>query len=266
MFAVPCVSFTVCVEFLHSYLATTQLLLQAGIQHGLVNINGDCYLGSARNRLVHKALTEFPDATDLFFLDDDIGWEPEAVLRLLADDVDVVAGVYPKKQETLEFPVVMDESSGHLIKSVSGLFKALRVPTGFLRIRRHVLEQMAAVSAKYIQQMPDGGNAELAEIFQVGVKDGRLWGEDFDWSNKWRAMGGELWVDPTITFTHSGRKQWKARLWDSAQPVQSGAVPAGQCAHFNQPCRSVSSCMLTGKCILQAKAEEMLSINEGVVG
>lgn len=222
VFAVPCVSHSVTVEFFHSYLASMQLLMKAGIQHACINVNGDCYLASARNRLVHKFLIEFPDATDLFFLDDDIGWtDPEAPLRLLEDEVDVVAGVYPKKQETLEFPVVMDESPGHLIKSPSGLFKALRVPTGFLRIRRHVLEAMAAQSAIYTQQMPDGSKAQIAEIFQMGVKDGLWWGEDFDWCNKWRAMGGEIWVDPTIEFTHSGRKQWKARLWDSAMPVQS---------------------------------------------
>lgn len=220
VFAIPCVSHTVSVEFFYSYQASSQLLMKAGITHGCINVNGDCYLASARNRLVHKFLTEFPDATDLFFLDDDIGWtDPEAIGRLLLDEVDVVAGVYPKKQEKLEFPVVMDDSLGHLIQSPSGLFKALRVPTGFLRIKRHVLEKMAEESPKYTQALAEGGSTTIAEIFQMGVKDGLWWGEDFDWCNKWTAMGGEIWVDPTIEFTHSGRKQWKGRLWDSAKPI-----------------------------------------------
>lgn len=226
VFAVPCVSHTVSTEFFYSFFASSHLLAKAGIVHNVINVNGDCYLASARNRLVHKFFTEFPEATDLFFLDDDIGWDDAAApLRLLQDDVDVVAGVYPKKQEKLEFPVQMDESAGHLVQTPSGLFKALRVPTGFLRIKRHVLEKMAAASPLYTQQMPDGSKAEIAEIFQMGVKDGLWWGEDFDWSNKWRAMGGELWVDPTIEFTHSGRKQWKARLWDSAMPVSATPMP-----------------------------------------
>lgn len=225
VFAIPSVSHSVCVEFFYSFIATTQYLMKAGVEFGCINVNGDCYLASARNRLVHKFLTEFPDGTELFFLDDDIGWDdPEAVGRLLLDDVDVVAGVYPKKQEKLEFPVVLDESAGHLNFTPSGLVKALRVPTGFLRIKRHVLEKMAAASPLYSQQMPDGASEQIAEIFQMGVKDGLWWGEDFDWSNKWRAMGGELWVDPTIEFTHSGRKQWKARFWDSAVPAK--ATPA----------------------------------------
>ena len=228
VFATPMLNHSVSAEFFRSYIASSQLLQRSGITHGFVQVLGDCYLAAARNRLVYKFFAEYPDATDLFFLDDDIGWtDPEAPLRLLLDDVDVVAGAYPKKQEKLEFPIVMDESAGHLIKSPSGLFKALRVPTGFLRIRRHVLEQMAAVSPVYTQQMPDGSKAEIAEIFQMGVKDGLWWGEDFDWCNKWRAMGGEIWVDPTIEFTHSGRKQWKARLWDSAMPVQA-SIPINE--------------------------------------
>lgn len=222
VFAVPCVSHSVTVEFFHSYMASSQHLTKCGITHACINVNGDCYLASARNRLVHKFFVEFPDATDLFFLDDDVGWtDPEAPARLLLDEVDVVAGVYPKKQEVLEFPVVMDESLGHLTKSPSGLFKALRVPTGFLRIRRHVLEKMAASSPVYIQQMPDGSKSEIAEIFRMGAYGtGLWWGEDFDWCNRWIDMGGEIWVDPTIEFTHSGRKQWKARLWDSAMPLK----------------------------------------------
>jgi hypothetical protein len=119
----------------------------------------------------------------------------------------------------------MDESLGHLQQTPSGLFKALRVPTGFLRIKRHVLEKMAAVSHKYTQVMPDGSKATIAEIFRMGCYGSEFWwGEDFDWCNQWREMGGEIWVDPTIEFTHSGRKQWKARLWDSAMPVQQKAA------------------------------------------
>lgn len=222
VFAVPSVSHSVTVEFFHSYLASSQILMKAGITHELINVNGDCYLASARNRLVHKFLTEFPDATDLFFLDDDIGWtDPEAIGRLLLDEVDVVAGVYPKKQEKLEFPVVMDESAGHLVQTPSGLFKALRVPTGFLRIKRHVIERMTTECPTYTQAMPDGSSATISEIFRMGAYGTDFWwGEDFDWCNRWRAMGGEIWVDPTIEFTHSGRKQWKARLWDSAMPVR----------------------------------------------
>jgi hypothetical protein len=220
VFAVPSASHSICVEFFRSYIASSQILQRAGITHTCVQVNGDYYLSHARNRLVHLFLTDYPDATDLFFLDDDLGWEAEAIPRLLQDPVDVVAGVYPKKQDKLEFPVVMDQADGHTIRGHGGLFRALRVSTGFLRIRRHVLERMAAQSPIYEVATPDGGRATIAEVFTMGVKDGLWWGEDFAWCNKWREMGGEIWIDPCIEFTHSGRKQWKGRLMDSAVPVE----------------------------------------------
>jgi len=262
VFAIPCVSHSVSVEFLYSFFASSNLLTAAGVTHNLININGDCYLASARNRLVHKFLSEFPEATDLFFLDDDVGWtDPEAPLRMLLDPEDVVAGAYPKKQETLEFPVVMDESQGHLIQTKSGLFKALRVPTGFLRIRRHVMEKMAAACPTYRQALPDGSFIRIAEIFRMGAYGTDYWwGEDFDWCNRWREMGGEIWVDPSIEFTHSGRKQWKGRLWDSAIPVQKAAAapPEGKCRFYSKECRS--TCWNTGECVRlteqQAEAAE----------
>ena len=44
-----------------------------------------------------KSFLDNPTATHLMFIDADIGFEPEAVARLLAFDQDVVAGMYPIK-------------------------------------------------------------------------------------------------------------------------------------------------------------------------
>ena len=60
VFAVPCVSHTVTVEFFYSYQASSQLLMKAGITHSCINVNGDCYLASARNRLVHRLPDRVP--------------------------------------------------------------------------------------------------------------------------------------------------------------------------------------------------------------
>ena len=44
------------------------------------------------------------EADSLFFLDDDIGWPPEKVLAFLERDEPILFGVYPKKQETEDWP------------------------------------------------------------------------------------------------------------------------------------------------------------------
>ena len=44
---------------------------------------------------------DMPQATHLFFIDADIAFKPEAVQRLLDIDQDVVAGMYPIKNNRL---------------------------------------------------------------------------------------------------------------------------------------------------------------------
>lgn len=222
VFATPSLSHSVSLEYFRSFMETSQLLQQAGITHTSIQVGGDCYLAHARNRLVHTFLNDFPEATDLFFLDDDIGWPAEAVLRLLRDEPDVVAGIYPHKQDDVSYPVSLEMTDGHAVQ-VDGLFLAKTVPTGFLRIRRHVLETMAAASAIYAHKTATGVDT-VHEVFRMGAYDGEWWGEDIDFCNRWRAMGGTIWVDADITFTHSGRKQWRGRLMDSARPAQQEAA------------------------------------------
>ena len=223
VFATPCLSYNVSTEWLHAHDDTLLLLQGMGIEQSWVQVSGDCYLARVRNRLVHKFLKEFPQATHLFFIDDDVGWEPAAVPRLLADDLDIVCGIYPYKQDKVSFPAVMTERDGKAVER-DGLYLADRVPTGFLCIRRNVLEQVASVSRVFRYPEQDGTESWCPEIFRMGVYGDQWWGEDFDFCNRWREMGGEIWVDPNIEFSHSGRKTWKGKLMDVAKLVQREAA------------------------------------------
>lgn len=224
LFAVPTLSHSVTLEFFRSYCQTSALLKTAGITHSIITLAGDCYLAKARNRLAYRFLAEHPDTTDLFFLDDDIGWEPEAVLRLLEAPEDIVAGVYPQRQDKLNFPVEWHTENGMMLER-DGRFRALAVPTGFLRIKRHVLEKMAAASQTYTEESVGGQILTIHEIFRMGASGGKWWGEDIEFCNRWtQEFGGEIWVDPDITFTHSGRKQWSGRLADQKRALTREAA------------------------------------------
>ena len=63
----------------------------------------DALITRARANLV-SAFLDDPAATHLLFIDADIGFEPEQVLRLLACGADVCAGVYPIKRIDWETP------------------------------------------------------------------------------------------------------------------------------------------------------------------
>ena len=234
VFATPTLSHSLSAEFVTSLAQSGEMLRQAGIPYVIHFAGGDPYLPKVRNQLATQFLRDHPEATDLFFIDDDVGWQPEAIMRMLEADVDVIAGVYPKKQETVAFPCELAIEDNNIVWN-GRLLKAKMVPTGFLRIRRHVMEKMAAESKRYRGIMPSG-EQEHTEFFWVGIDpdDGEWCGEDVAFCRRWRKMGGDLWIDPDITFSHVGRYRWtnnigiavKAEM-DLLEKVQAGEAAAG---------------------------------------
>ena len=59
--------------------------------------DGDALITRARASLISQFLDD-PDATHLLFIDADIGFEPEQVLRLIECGADMCAAIYPIKR------------------------------------------------------------------------------------------------------------------------------------------------------------------------
>lgn len=221
VFCTPTLSRSLCIEYVQSALATQDSVKTAGYDQIWRMMGGDPYLDKVRNRLASEFLTEFPEAEFLFFIDDDMGWDHQAVLRMLSRPEDVLIGVYPKKSDNTEFPCEMLLDNGEFIER-EGLYQVGMAPTGFMRIRRNVLEKMADDSGVYMDPDASGKEIKCWDIFRTGYmadsadgKTGRYWGEDYYFSARWRNMGGEIWCDPNILFSHRGQKMWAAIFNDS---------------------------------------------------
>lgn len=232
IFGTPSYSRTVSMGFWASSLQTKDMLCTRGIAHGYIPIGGDPYLSKVRNHIASIFLDDYTVATDLFFIDDDVSWEPEAVLRLLDHPADIVAGMYPHKRDDLSFPVEMASSleTGDLIER-DGAFQAISVPTGFLRIKRRVLESMAATASRYDEPDYNGKRRKMYNIFEMGVAHdtGEWWGEDFAFCMKAKQHGFDCWVIPDLVFGHQGMKTWSASFapslaaWRDAHRVKEAA-------------------------------------------
>lgn len=220
VFGIPTLSKTISVETYQSMMALQWALFGEGVPLAQVIVGGDPYLSKVRNKIATLFLDDYPQATDLFFIDDDVGFPHEAALRLIASDKDVIAGIYPKKEDgdTLQWPtdLLVDKETKRLIRD-GDLYLASHVPTGFLRIKRHVLERMAVESDKFKDRAADGREIDCYNIFEMGYckDDGKWWGEDYAFCQRWRNMGGEVWVDPNIPFTHRGGKTWAGTFNDA---------------------------------------------------
>lgn len=216
-FAMPTFSAAQCLEGRDSMIMTDRLLTRSGVNVIYLSLPHDPYLAKARSKLATIFLEDYPHADILFFIDDDISWPAQKALDLILRPEPVVAGVYPKKTEGLQFPCSLlgDVNTGKILEH-DGMWAASMVPTGFLAIKRPVIEMIAKNSGKFW----DSDNRDVskrrlyAEIFKMGVWPGEQewYGEDPWFCREWRDMGGEIWVDPDIEFTHRGSRKWCARL------------------------------------------------------
>jgi hypothetical protein len=200
-------------------LAATHALEAAGVAVTTDFLSGCCYLDHSRNMLVDRFLKS--EATDLLFVDADVGFTPEAALRIAMAPRSVVAGIYPKKSSgEPEWPVDFD--SDELGVNQHGLVLAARVPTGFLRINRAVFGAFteAGIAPEYGKQ---DGEGTLRRFFHCPVRDGVYWGEDFQFCEDWRSLGGAIYIIPDLDFEHVGAKTWRGN-WD--QWHQSNAKEA----------------------------------------
>lgn len=208
--AIPTGSGDITAPCVASVVAALPALADAGIAADFMIEAGNCHVDDARNGLVREFLRT--DCTDLVFIDADVGFAPEALVALLSCDRDVVAGVYPKKEFPASFPVFVG-SVGPLWAGEDGAVEVEGAPTGFMRIKRKVLEALCETAVSFRGQNPDDDGLYHV-IFERGVGDGHRWSGDYFFCRKWREAGGKIHVLPELRFTHTGAYTWGGTLGD----------------------------------------------------
>lgn len=205
--ATPAYSGSLTVEYVGALLANIADLSKHGIVVDLKILPGLCYIDMARNELVSMFLKT--DSTDLVFWDDDVSAPADGVFRLLQHDLDVVAGVYPMKTEEEKYPVRLLD--GAKIKPITRLIECEGLPTGFMRIKRHVIEMMIEAMPERKYKNPVNGD-EHHDLFSVERINGVKWGEDYRFCQLAREHGFRMWADTTLELRHVGRWVWNGKF------------------------------------------------------
>lgn len=207
-----------CLEYTVSLLESVTRSASLGLVVDCAFVRGDPFIGKARNNLIMQFLNR--GAESLFFIDDDQGWNVDAFMRMVLDKHEVVAAAVPKKMEPLTFnnvDLVTDEK--HNCEIEDGMLRARTVGTGFMRLKRSVIE-------KYIEAYPetyvpgDGSQAFHHLVFKPGgdiLSNGegqrpQFWGEDLVFCKNWEKLGGKLWIEPNVDFRHVGRNSWSGNF------------------------------------------------------
>lgn len=189
-------------QFIEALEASLPSLDEAGIEHAAVEERGCPYISSARATTLRKALDWGADA--VIFLDDDMSWQPDALLKLIQTKGDVVSGAYRFKCEEEKYMGrLFEDEQGRPIVREDGCVKAEWIPAGFLKVTKEAVNHFMGA---YPELVYGPRYKPLVDLFNHGAFEGLWWGEDYAFSRRWHSCGGEIWVVPDLDITHNSRK------------------------------------------------------------
>ena len=202
--AMPCYGGMLTESTFMSFIKWANTARQLGIDWTLETMTNESLISRARNTLTAKFLA-MPDATHLFFVDADIGWEPWHLLVLLNRDVDAIGGLYPMKTMPVKWVVNGFEGAE---EGPDGLQEVSKAGTGFLLMKRRCFEKLNSHPAVK-QYKNDIGldpmyDQYLKTYFDTAVRQNRYYSEDWTWCENFRDLGGKIWVDKRVLLRHSG--------------------------------------------------------------
>jgi glycosyltransferase involved in cell wall biosynthesis len=180
--------------------------LAESIRLGLVNdiyfqpvyMAYDALVQRARNDLLDIAIKgEFDD---IIWIDADIEWNPEWLLKLLNYEEDVVGGTYRRK--AIDEAYVVKCQPENLIENDKGLIEVKGLGTGFLKMSKKAFTYLWDNSPSYDEI--DSGKLDRRWAFDVVIENGNLISEDITVSKKLIKGKFKIYLDPTMTCSHVG--------------------------------------------------------------
>ena len=206
--ATPCYAGLAHALFMRSLLALRPACARRRIGLHVELGGGEALIGRARAAMLAKFLAS--PATHLLFVDADIGFAPEAAFRLLDAGHDVIGGAYPKKAQDPAAPLAYEfEPLAGVHPKPDGHLQAADAGAGFLMISRAAAQRMVdahpALRAR-LGDMHELGVAEAAMVFDsfTDPAGGRYLSDHQAFCHRWRALGGEVWIDLTPGLSHVG--------------------------------------------------------------
>lgn len=238
LIALPCYDRQLTEPFFMSMIKTSMKFRDYGLKFAVSTIS-DSLISRGRNQLVAKFMGN-PDFTHLMFIDVDLGFEGEDILKLLWHDKDIITGAYPIKEinwekvknnalSGMETDNLLESSLRYVVNPVkagenkalveNGAIRIYDAGTGFMLIKREVFERMFEKypELKYIDDTGSLRGEERENSYAlfnsyVDPETGRFLSEDYGFGRYWQLMGGDVWVDPSIKLTHLGRMEYTGTL------------------------------------------------------
>ena len=245
-FGIPCYGGMMGTSCFRSFVQMTNQLHKYGVNYTLSTIENESLVTRARNTIVAHFLAS-PNATHLMFIDADIEFRGDDVLRMIHYDKDIITGAYPKKGLKWEGiaqaakegtpPSELEWSSPNYVVNVIqeqyekdgkpaqrvmlddfGNIKLLDAGTGFMLIKRDVIVRMTEKfkDLKYNNDMPlppevAKHSYSLFDTMHDPVTN-RYLSEDYTFCRRYQQMGGDIWLDPRTQLNHWGSFMFRGNV------------------------------------------------------
>lgn len=214
------------VRYVDSLLNTLSVAANADIQVLPFFICNDSLVQRARNDIFAIAYNN-KNIDQLVFIDSDIGWTPEDFMKIVMNENDMVGATYRKKHDdeelyafkALETYKPGEPESYNIVPDSNGILEVRGIGCGFLKLSRKCLDIMWEKEPKYYSDQ----RGVIKNIFECIVNtDNNFVSEDIHMCEKWRELGGKVYLDTTITCTHTGTKTFNGNVanWLAAWKVR----------------------------------------------
>jgi hypothetical protein len=230
----PCYGGLCLEKYMKSIVNLQMLLMREGVQLMLDTTENESLVHRARNVSIGRFMQK-TDADYFMFIDADVEFDAQSVLRLLKSGHEVSVAVYPKKvvmwDQAREAVENGDERNMALLSSslvanigatrrsvVNGFVEVLDGPTGFMMISREALTKMhehyPELNCKNDHQNRDFD--EYCALFDcmIDPESKRYLSEDYAFCRRWQQMGGKIYADCHTTLGHVGNLPFSGCLND----------------------------------------------------
>ena len=230
----PCYGGVCLQAYAESMLRLQRTCAANGIQMMLDTTENESLVHRARNLAVARFYQKCPQATHFMFIDADIHFDPESVMRLIKSDHEVSVACYPKKciqwnsvDEHLKSGGTgrdLSRVASSLVMNfkyqntqiVNGFAEVLDGPTGFMLIKRDVFTKMHERYPE-LECVNDHQNRDLDKYFAVfdcmiDPESRRYLSEDYAFCRRWQQMNGKIYTDCMTVLGHVGNIRFIGNL------------------------------------------------------
>jgi hypothetical protein len=208
-------------EYTDSLLKLSESCNKSGVKLTTIFLGNESLIQRGRNTIAHHFMN-LPDATHLMFIDADIKFRVEDIVRMIKADKELIIGPVALKGynwEQIRMAALAGEDN---IGRTGGVFNINLLPgikienepfeiehggNAFMMIRRDCFEALEPVTPIYTnggRSLPDG--VEIKDYFRVEInKDtNHLLSEDYFFCHSYRQIGGKVWCAPWVETGHFG--------------------------------------------------------------